>query len=76
MMQAGGMIEPILILILPPGGFFIFGILVAAAQRMSDRIDAKAVAKGLKAAGKAECASCAAAPGCSGCSPTPTGGES
>ena len=76
MMQAGGIIEPILILILPPGGFFIFGILVATAQRLSDRSDAKAVAKGLKAAGKAECATCAAAPGCAGCSPTPTGGES
>jgi electron transport complex protein RnfE len=73
--QAGGMIEPILIMILAPGGFFVFGILVAAAQRLSDGIDRRAVAKGLKAAAaKAECANCAAAPGCAGCGPLP-GGE-
>jgi len=75
-LQGGGMIEPVLILILAPGGFFVFGLLVAAAQRLSDGIDRRAVEKGLKLAGaaKAECASCAAAPGCAGCAPLP-GGE-
>lgn len=32
-----GFIDPMIIMILPPGGFFIFGILVAAANRLSDR---------------------------------------
>lgn len=31
--------SPMLILILPPGGFFIFGILVASAQRISEFIE-------------------------------------
>jgi electron transport complex protein RnfE len=34
-----GTIEPMLIMILPPGGFFVFGILIALAQKMSERID-------------------------------------
>ncbi|MHB1483580.1 MAG: electron transport complex subunit RsxE [Saccharofermentanales bacterium] len=37
--QAGGVIDPVLVLILPPGGFFVFGILVAVAQRLSRKID-------------------------------------
>lgn len=41
MLQSGGVIEPILILILPPGGFFIFGVLVALAQRLSSKLDDK-----------------------------------
>lgn len=41
MLQSGGVIEPILILILPPGGFFIFGVLVALAQRLSNKLDDK-----------------------------------
>ena len=36
-LQAGGTIEPVLILILPPGGFFVFGIMVAVAQHLSNR---------------------------------------
>lgn len=40
-LQAGGKIEPILILILPPGGFFVFGILIAIAQKMADKINQK-----------------------------------
>jgi len=31
--------SPMMILILPPGGFFIFGILVASAQKISETID-------------------------------------
>ena len=32
-------IRPMMIMILPPGGFFAFGILVALAQRLSQQID-------------------------------------
>lgn len=34
-----GFIGPILIFILPPGGFFVFGILVAIANKLSDNKD-------------------------------------
>jgi electron transport complex protein RnfE len=40
-LQAGGWIEPTLILILPPGGFFVFGLLIAVANRLSEKLDAK-----------------------------------
>ena len=38
-LQQGGAIEPMLILILPPGGFFVFGILVALAQKLSEKFE-------------------------------------
>ncbi len=38
-LQAGGQFEPMLILILPPGGFFVFGILVALAQKLASRMN-------------------------------------
>lgn len=34
-LSTGGYFEPILIFILPPGGFFVFGILIALAQKLS-----------------------------------------
>lgn len=34
-----GTIEPMLIMILPPGGFFVFGMLIALSQKLSERID-------------------------------------
>jgi Na+-translocating ferredoxin:NAD+ oxidoreductase subunit E len=40
-LQAGGYIEPMLILILPPGGFFVFGMMVGLAQRLSERMSKK-----------------------------------
>lgn len=40
-LQAGGEIEPMLILILPPGGFFVFGLLVALAQYLAERAKMK-----------------------------------
>lgn len=40
-LQAGGYFEPMLILILPPGGFFVFGVLIAFAQKLSDRMNKK-----------------------------------
>ncbi|MHB8961642.1 MAG: electron transport complex subunit RsxE [Saccharofermentanales bacterium] len=36
--REGGNIVPILIFILPPGGFFIFGVMIAVAQRLSDKL--------------------------------------
>lgn len=36
-----GTIEPMLIMILPPGGFFVFGILIALAQKLSEQMDKK-----------------------------------
>ena len=38
-LRQGGMIEPMLVFILPPGGFFVFGILVALSQKLSRRLD-------------------------------------
>ncbi|MEA4887842.1 MAG: electron transport complex subunit E [Clostridiaceae bacterium] len=40
-LQAGGEIEPMLILILPPGGFFVFGLLVALAQHLAEKAKKK-----------------------------------
>lgn len=34
-----GIIDPMIIFILPPGGFFVFGILMAIANKLSDRGD-------------------------------------
>ncbi len=65
--QSGGMIEPILILILPPGGFFVFGILVATAQRLSEGIDRRAVARGLKKARLAPAGNAPTAEDCAAC---------
>lgn len=42
-LQAGGYFEPILIMILPPGGFFVYGILIALAQRLSERSGKKEI---------------------------------
>lgn len=36
-LAAGGQIDPMLIMILPPGGFFVFGILVAVSQYLAER---------------------------------------
>lgn len=38
-LRSGGVIEPMLVVILAPGGFFVFGILVALAQRLSKNLD-------------------------------------
>lgn len=53
----GSIIQPMLILILPPGGFFVFGVLVALANKMA--------AKKGKEPAKLGCASCPAAASCS-----------
>ncbi len=48
-LQAGGVIEPMIILILPPGGFFVFGMLVALAQKLSKKLDAASDLKEMSA---------------------------
>lgn len=53
----GSIIQPMLIFILPPGGFFVFGMLVALANKL-------AVKKGKEPA-KLGCASCPASASCS-----------
>ncbi len=40
-LQTGGWIEPMIIMILPPGGFFVFGILIALANKLSEQLDKK-----------------------------------
>ena len=52
-----GAIEPMLIFILPPGGFFVFGILVA----LSNKLAVKAGKKPVKSLG------CGGCNGCNGC---------
>ena len=38
-LQAGGWIEPTIIMILPPGGFFVFGLLMAVANSLAAKLD-------------------------------------
>lgn len=44
---AGGVIEPMLIMILPPGGFFVYGILIAISQKLAARLAKKDAHSGL-----------------------------
>lgn len=53
----GSIIQPMLIFILPPGGFFVFGMLVALANKLA--------AKKGKEPAKLGCASCPASASCS-----------
>lgn len=55
-----GAIEPMLVMILPPGGFFVFGILVA----VSNALAAKQGKKKVEALGCGSCAGCPMADGC------------
>jgi Na+-translocating ferredoxin:NAD+ oxidoreductase subunit E len=45
--QAGGQIEPMLVFILPPGGFFVFGILIALSQKLMRKFEINAEKKEL-----------------------------
>lgn len=56
-LRTGGYIEPILIFILPPGGFFVFGLLVAISQKISQKLDASEERKELQL-GCGSCRSC------------------
>ena len=55
-LNSGSIIPPMLIFILPPGGFFVFGVLVALANKLA--------AKKGKEPAKLGCASCPAASSC------------
>jgi electron transport complex protein RnfE len=37
LLSAGGYFQPVLIFILPPGGFFVFGMLIALSQKLSEK---------------------------------------
>ncbi len=52
-----GTIEPMLVFILPPGGFFVFGVLVALSNKLAERM-------GKKPAKNLGCGSCKACGGC------------
>ncbi len=60
-LQAGGAIQPMLVFILPPGGFFVFGILIALTIQIIARMDKKTEAKVRDEMAMAGCASCPAA---------------
>jgi len=47
----GGYFEPILVFILPPGGFFVFGILIALAQKLSSNLSRKPTDESVLCAG-------------------------
>lgn len=61
-----GAIEPMLIFILPPGGFFVFGMLVALSNKL-------AIKMGKKPVKNLGCGSCN---GCAGCNSCESVGES
>lgn len=61
-----GAIEPMLIFILPPGGFFVFGMLVALSNKL-------AISMGKKPVKNLGCGGCN---GCAGCDSCDTLGES
>ena len=66
-LQAGGFIEPMIVFILPPGGFFVFGILVGLAQKLNRRLDDAAELKEVRL----QCGTCA---GCGvSCGSNPAG---
>ncbi len=66
-LQAGGVIEPMIVFILPPGGFFVFGILIALAQKLNQKLDHAAESKEIQM----QCGSCS---GCgASCGSNPIG---
>ncbi len=56
-----GVIDPMLILILPPGGFFVFGILVAVSNKLSSKNKNSTVKETACCSGCAECGGCSLA---------------
>lgn len=61
-----GAVEPMLIFILPPGGFFVFGVLVALSNKLAVKMGKKPI-KNL---------GCGGCNGCAGCDSCETLGES
>lgn len=61
-----GFIDPILIFLLPPGGFFVFGVLIAVANKLAER----------KGGAPAELGCCQSCPYCGTCAaPEEPGGK-
>ena len=60
----GTVIEPMMFFILPPGGFFVYGILICLTQIFMKRLNRYL---GKKAPEKPEIGGCEACGGCSGC---------
>ena len=65
MAVTAGSIEPMIVMILPPGGFFVFGVLVALANKLSERA-------GKPAAAGSACMGC---PSAEHCAARENGGE-
>lgn len=63
-LRAGGAIQPMLVFILPPGGFFVFGILIALTIKLVARLDKKAESRVRAEMATAGCASCPSAALC------------
>lgn len=64
-LSAGGFIEPVLIFILPPGGFFVFGVLIALSQKLSARFGKEAKPEATHCAGAVnDQSACAICGGC------------
>ncbi len=55
-----GFLPPMLVFMLPPGGFFVFGVLIAITNRLTN-------GRGKKKAEETACEGCAACGLCSGC---------
>jgi electron transport complex protein RnfE len=62
MAVTAGHIEPMLIMIMAPGGFFVFGVLIALANKVAEKMG-KAPAKSTGCAGCPNAGSCAAEEG-------------
>lgn len=60
-----GFIDPMLIAVLPPGGFFVFGVLIALANKIASRKGAEPIEfPNCGAQSGAGCAGCPSAAGC------------
>jgi Na+-translocating ferredoxin:NAD+ oxidoreductase subunit E len=73
----GTVIEPMLFFILPPGGFFVFGICIVISQALLRRLTPKKNKNDLTpdaTAAEGGCSSCGSCPGCPGTS-TDKGGN-
>lgn len=64
-LQPGSYFEPMLIMILPPGGFFVYGILIALAQKLSERLNSSESGDDICAGAISDQTACLLCGGCS-----------
>lgn len=65
-LSSGGYFEPALIFILPPGGFFVFGMLIALSQKLSEKLGKQGTADTVLCSGAInEQSACLLCGGCS-----------